>query len=81
MLTKFPASNACAAIFKNTDSSYSSVKVTELSKFKHLFLLKVFISSLLMVVPSSLVSMERIKDGKVKLDKHFNIMLEKDVCC
>ena len=40
MLTKFPASNACAAIFKNTDSSYSSVKVTELSKFNYLFLFK-----------------------------------------
>ena len=33
MLRKFPASNTLAAILKNTDFYYSSLKVTKLSKF------------------------------------------------
>ena len=33
ILRKFPALNACAAIFQNADVSWSSLKVTKLSKF------------------------------------------------
>ena len=33
MLRKSPASNVWAAIFKNADFSWSSLKVTKLSKF------------------------------------------------
>ena len=33
MLGKYTASNASAAIFKNTGFSYSSLKVTKMSQF------------------------------------------------
>ena len=33
MLKKSPGSNACAAIFRNVDFSWSSLKVSKLSKF------------------------------------------------
>ena len=62
MLREPPASNALAAIFKNADFSYSSLKVAELSDFWQFFLLKIILS-LLMLVPSSPVNMERLKDG------------------
>ena len=49
MLGKSPASNAWAAIFKNADYCWSSIKV-----FLSKFLIKdSFLSSLLMIVPSS----------------------------
>ena len=38
MFRKSPASNTWAVIFKNADFSYSPLKVTKLSKFKHFFL-------------------------------------------
>ena len=35
MLRKFPASNGWVAVFKKSDFSESSLKVTKLSKFQH----------------------------------------------
>ena len=46
-LRKSPVSNACAAIFKNTDFSWSSSKVTKLSEFYLFFLLKLFSVSII----------------------------------
>ena len=51
MLKKSTASNAWAAIFKNADFSYKSYKIGKLLAF---FLISnSFLSSLLMVAPSS----------------------------
>ena len=40
-----------------------------------------FLSSLLMVVPSSLVNIERLKDGNVEMDTHVNIYVRNEVHC
>ena len=41
------------------------------------FLFKIILSSLLMVVPSSSVNMERLKDGNVAMDVRVNIYARK----
>ena len=47
MLRKSSAWNAWAAIFKNADFSYSSLKVTKLSKFQLFLFFKILLSPLL----------------------------------
>ena len=66
MLRKSPASKVWAAIFKNADFSWSSLKVTKFSNTKHILFLtqNSFQSPLLMVVP---FSSEKLKDGVVEL--------------
>ena len=60
MLKKSPASDVLTAVFKNADFSYSSLKVSK--QILAFFLIQnSFLSSLLMVIPSSSVNMEGLK--------------------
>ena len=73
MLRKSPTSNAWGAIFENTDFSWSSLKVTKLSKLAYFFfLLKILfcLHYLLMVVPSTSV---RLKDGNVEIKENKEV--------
>ena len=62
--------------FKKANLSWSSLKVTKLSTFQPLDL-KFFLTSLLLVVPSSSVTMERLKDGNVELCKMLVVIIVK----
>ena len=67
ILRKSQVSNAWATIFKNNDFSESSLKVKNGYILAFFLILNSFLPSLLMVVPSSSVNLERLKHRNVAL--------------
>ena len=73
-LRKPPASHGFSGIFKNADFSWSSLKAIKLSKFQHFFFFKIYLSLLLMVVPSSSVNKKRLKHENAEFYRLFTVI-------
>ena len=72
---KFPATNAWAAVFKKMlIFSRALQKLNNWVNFDIFSFLKLFSVFIINVIPSSLVNMDRLKDGNVELCRFFVVI-------